>query len=154
MKYILIIIISLITLPAFSQKNLEKEKEKLMFTDIEFSNYSNQTTAYDAFIAYAHDKAVLLRANSLPIEGKNEMMKYLNARDTSYKLTWKPLFSDVADSFDLGYTYGIYEVKSYDKGGNSVTKQGTYVSIWRKNKEGFWKFVLDTGNPGIGTEIN
>ena len=153
MKYILIIIISLITLPAFSQKNLEKEKEKLMFTDIEFSNYSNQTTAYDAFIAYAHDKAVLLRANSLPIEGKNEMMKYLNARDTSYKLTWKPLFSDVADSFDLGYTYGIYEVKSYDKDGNSVTKQGTYVSIWRKNKEGFWKFVLDTGNPGIGTEI-
>ena len=29
-------------------------------------------------------------------------------------------------------------------------EQGTYVSIWKKDKIGAWKFVLDSGNQGIG----
>ncbi len=29
-------------------------------------------------------------------------------------------------------------------------KKGTYVSIWKKNKEGVWKYVLDACNEGLG----
>jgi ketosteroid isomerase-like protein len=28
--------------------------------------------------------------------------------------------------------------------------RGTYVSVWKKQKDGKWKFMLDTGNEGIG----
>jgi ketosteroid isomerase-like protein len=31
---------------------------------------------------------------------------------------------------------------------------GTYTSIWKKEKNGKWKFVLDTGNEGIGDYIS
>jgi ketosteroid isomerase-like protein len=48
-------------------------------------------------------------------------------------------------SGDLGYTYELFTVTAKD-----TTMQGTYVSIWKKQKDGNWKFVLDTGNPGGG----
>jgi hypothetical protein len=28
-------------------------------------------------------------------------------------------------------------------------RKGTYVSIWKKDENGNWKWVLDTGNPGL-----
>jgi len=44
----------------------------------------------------------------------------------------------------LGFTYGVYTLSIKD----SVYK-GTYVSIWKKQNDGSWKFVLDSGNEGI-----
>jgi ketosteroid isomerase-like protein len=35
---------------------------------------------------------------------------------------------------------------------SASTSKGTYVTIWRKQKDGKWKFVLDTGNQGVGDE--
>jgi ketosteroid isomerase-like protein len=29
---------------------------------------------------------------------------------------------------------------------------GTYISIWKKQSDGNWKFVLDSGNEGVGKE--
>jgi ketosteroid isomerase-like protein len=34
--------------------------------------------------------------------------------------------------------------------GTLVTREGTYVTIWKKGQNGNWKFVLDTGNQGLG----
>lgn len=32
--------------------------------------------------------------------------------------------------------------------GNQENK-GTYVSVWKKDNKGEWKFVLDSGNEGL-----
>ena len=45
---------------------------------------------------------------------------------------------------DLGFTYGIYNLEIKD-----TVLKGTYVSIWKKQKDGKWKFVLDSGNEGV-----
>jgi ketosteroid isomerase-like protein len=50
----------------------------------------------------------------------------------------------------MGYTYGIYTVEMDSPEGTVVTKEGTYATIWKKDKDGNWKFVLDTGNQGLG----
>ena len=60
-------------------------------------------------------------------------------------MTWIPKGADMSVAHDLGYTYGVYTVKTKD-----TTMQGTYLSIWRKQKDGKWKFVLDTGNQEVG----
>ena len=36
--------------------------------------------------------------------------------------------------------------------GEEVTREGTYVTIWKKDADGNWKFVLDTGNQGLGVK--
>jgi ketosteroid isomerase-like protein len=64
------------------------------------------------------------------------------------RLTWEPAGGDVAASGDLGYTYGTFEFRSKDKDGKPVVDHGKYTSIWKKQKDGSWKVVLDMGNAG------
>ena len=49
-------------------------------------------------------------------------------------------------SGDIGYTYGIHT--NTEKATGKITK-GTYITIWQKQSDGKWKFVLDTGTQGL-----
>jgi ketosteroid isomerase-like protein len=54
----------------------------------------------------------------------------------------------MAASGDFGYTYGTFEFRSRDKEGKLVSNYGKYTSIWKRQKDGSWKVVLDMGNSG------
>ena len=127
--------------------DLEKEKQNVLNTDIEFSNLSEKEGMKKAFLTFADDEAVLLRSNLMPIEGKEKIGKsYTKVNDTLFALTWKPLNVFISKSADLAYTYGTYSL--IIKNDTSETK-GTYLSIWKKQENGTWKWVLDTGNEGL-----
>ena len=98
-----------------------------------------------AFIEYIDNEGILLRPDHPPIVGADAIDFLSQVNDSSYTLTWNPGGGELAASADLGYTYGVYKLEMRD----SVLR-GTYVSIWKKQKDGRWKFVLDSGNPGIG----
>lgn len=122
-------------------------KEDLMKVDREFSDRSAEAGMKTAFIEYASENAVLLRQGSMPIVGKAEIAKTNEPiQDQEFILTWEPLYGDIAKSGDLGYTYGIFTMVV--RADSSVNK-GTYVSIWKKQADGSWKWVMDTGNEGI-----
>jgi len=98
-----------------------------------------------AFEAYLDSNGILLRPDHLPITG-NSAFEYLQqVNDSSFTLTWEPMGADMAASGDLGFTYGVYTLSLQD-----TSYKGTYVSIWKKQKDGSWKYVLDTGNEGLG----
>ena len=61
-------------------------------------------------------------------------------------LTWTPVKAEMSASGDLGYTYGNYIYTAKNKGGKLVTNYGKYTSIWKKQKDGQWKVVVDMGN--------
>jgi ketosteroid isomerase-like protein len=61
-------------------------------------------------------------------------------------LTWQPMKSDASASGDLGYTFGRYETAGKDKDGREVKGYGVYVTIWKRQLDGSWRFVLDGGN--------
>ena len=61
-------------------------------------------------------------------------------------LTWTPIKADMSASGDLGYTYGNYVFRGKNKEGNFATSFGKYTSIWKKQKDGKWKVVVDMGN--------
>ena len=121
-----------------------------MGVDREFSMASKSFGVNKAFLSYVADDGVLLRTNNPPIVGKKTMQeKFFSRPDSGYTLTWEPLYADIAQSGELGYTFGIYEFKTVDKDGKQILENGTYVSIWKKDAAGSWKFVLDTGNEGL-----
>jgi len=129
---------------------IEQEKEKLLQTDIDFSNRSVEVGNHKAFIEYASPDAVLLKPNSYPIIGKPAIKKlYSELSDSSYRLTWKPSYGKVAESGDLGYTFGTYLLEITVGEQKGMVSRGTYCSIWEKNQKGEWRFVLDTGNSGL-----
>jgi ketosteroid isomerase-like protein len=123
---------------------------ELLEIDRKFARLSVEKGANASFIAYIDNDCVLLRPNRTPVIGRKKIEEMFSSPDTSFTLNWEPLYADIAKSGDLGYTYGIYKVEMDSPEGNLVTKEGTYVTIWKKDHDGKWKFVLDTGNQGLG----
>lgn len=124
--------------------------EVLMITDRNFSDRSKEAGMQKAFLEFADDSAVILRENALPIVGKATLAEsFSGIPDTGFVLTWEPLAGHISGSGDLGYTYGIFTTTI---NGDSSLRQGTYVTIWKKQEDGSWKWVLDTGNQGIGQD--
>ncbi|HSO88434.1 MAG TPA: nuclear transport factor 2 family protein [Draconibacterium sp.] len=145
-----LIILFSFSLFTFCKLPVKPDSEQLLETDRKFSATSVEKGFNIAFIEFAHHDAVLLRENSMPVVGKESVIKLFEKADTSgVQFTWEPLAGDIAKSGELGYTYGIY---TFTK--DTLTKNGTYVSIWKKDGAGDWKFVLDSGNEGIEKPLN
>lgn len=121
-------------------------KTEMMETDREFSKMCEERGMKYAFMHYVDNKGVLLRPNAMPLVG-GEAINYISqGNDTSFTMTWEPNGGTVAKSGELGYTYGLYSLKPKDR---DTVFYGTYVSIWKRQPDGKWKFILETGNEGI-----
>jgi ketosteroid isomerase-like protein len=150
-SYFSIIILLLLLFVSCGNKNeinIEKEKEAMKQADIEFSNLSKSKGMKAAFLQYMDTAAVLLRPGHSPLKGMAAGQLIYNMNDSSFILTWVPRAAEISSSGEMGYTYGIWT--SYPKKwlSDSVS-QGTYITIWKKQANGSWKFVLDTGNDGV-----
>jgi len=53
--------------------------------------------------------------------------------------------AEIARSGDLGYTYGNYEFITMDSLQKESKTYGNYVTIWKRQADGSWKYVLDGG---------
>jgi len=145
----------LLSLALFSCKNNRSaqdavdDKLKMMDADRAFSRLSEANGMKSAFLDYIDSNGVLLRPNHLPLLGADAIDYLIQQNDSSFTLKWEPKNGAVAASGDLGYTYGLYVLRPSTK---DTLIYGNYVSIWKKQKDGKWKFVLDSGNEGIGDE--
>jgi ketosteroid isomerase-like protein len=101
------------------------------------------------YMSYYAEDAVEVPNGEALIHGKVNIAKTMGfLDDKNNHLTWAPVGADISASGDLGYTYGTYEFTSRDKDGRAVVSRGKYTSIWKKQKDGSWKVVLDMGNSG------
>ncbi|MGD8495111.1 MAG: nuclear transport factor 2 family protein [Gemmatimonadales bacterium] len=66
--------------------------------------------------------------------------------DSTFSLTWDPVYAEVSASGELGYTVGRYTT-SVGAGDEASTEQGTYLTVWRRQDDGSWKVQADIGNP-------
>ncbi len=98
------------------------------------------------YMSYYADDAVEVPNGVEIITGKINIAKTMGFLDNKNNhLTWTPVGADISASGDLGYTYGNYEFQSPGQNG-PMTEYGKYTSIWKKQKDGSWKVVLDMGN--------
>jgi ketosteroid isomerase-like protein len=116
-------------------------------TDRAFSDMSVKEGMFSAFLNYIADEGVILRDNSFPSKGKEVLRQsYTGKSDTAFVMSWEPVFEKISESGDLGYTYGIWTNRVKASG---QTSKGTYITIWHRQSDGTWKFVLDTGTQGL-----
>lgn len=126
------------------KQNTIADKEEMIKTDVAFSDLSRQQGMKKAFLEFMDKDGILLRPNHMPIVGADAVDFLIQSSDTSYTLTWEPSSGEVSSSGDMGFTYGVYSLNLPD-----TIFSGTYVSIWKKQPDGKWKFILDSGNEGI-----
>ena len=121
-------------------------EEEIIEADKAFSEYSVKNGLNAAFKKFSHPEAVLLRDSSMPVEGSDKLAKLFSGNDSNTVLSWEPIHATISESGELGYTYGKYDRYSKDRNKHDY---GTYVTIWKKDNEGNWKWILDSGNQGI-----
>lgn len=142
-----VFIINLIVNLSCSENPKKSISGTLLQTDSDFSAMSVKEGMFKAFLFYIAEDGVMLRNNSFPAKGKETLAKRFEGNtDTTFILKWEPLYEKISERGDLGYTYGIHT--NTDKLTGEVTR-GTYVTIWLKQTDGSWKFVLDTGTQGL-----
>ena len=111
-------------------------------------------TAFAAQAAQVGTAAAFV-ANSAPNGLVVEEGKLVNAQERwkgrpakpGQRLTWYPVLADVAQTGDLGYTTGPWTSFLNDR----PQTTGEYVTVWRKQPDGKFKFVVDMGIERVGT---
>lgn len=105
-----------------------------------FAEMAAERGTKDAFVFYLADDSVIFKPE--PVSGKEW---YASQPARPSLLGWDPARAEC--SCGLGYTTGPWDYRA--KAGEEPIAYGNYVSLWRKQREGAWKVVLDagTGNP-------
>ncbi len=125
----------------------EKEKAALIRTDLEFSDAAQKIGVGEAFVLYADPDATMLPSGQNAVTGRDRVRGQFADYPRGATLVWKPFRADVARSGDLGYTLGTYESRGTAPDSKPVTRHGKYCSVWKKQPDGSWKWVVDVGTP-------
>jgi ketosteroid isomerase-like protein len=128
--------------------NLETERAALLEVDREFIRAASSRGALTAFQAHLGDEARLHRDGIFPLTEGDAIRSFLAQK--KFSLSGEPLQAEVAQSNDLGYTYGRYELRAGEAkpGATTATEKGYYVRVWKRDgANGRWKIVLDTTHP-------
>jgi ketosteroid isomerase-like protein len=144
MKRIAMAVLLLFAAASFASKQKPASGSDLLFQlEADFAA-DVAKDGHAAFITHFAEDGVEL-VDSGGINTKDDMRKQ-PAWPEGTSLTWTPVKAEMAASGDLGYTYGNYVFTAKNKEGKSVVSYGKYTSIWKKQKNGQWKVVLDMGN--------
>lgn len=147
MKHVIYLFLMLFLIACNGNMDVSVVEEELIRTDNEFSELSLEKGFINAFETYCAEDGVILRPQQMPVIGKNAVVAIMsNSDDSQIQLGWEPQFARASNSGELGYTYGLYTIRNLN---DSILVRGTYVTIWERTEVG-WKFLLDSGNEGLG----
>jgi ketosteroid isomerase-like protein len=126
---------------------LERDRQELVAADRAFSDATTERGA-DGWVDYFAEDGVMVIEGGL-VTGHDSIRALMAPAlsDTNFSLTWDPVESDVSGARDLGYTRGRFLSQRRIEGGLTVTRRGTYVTIWKRQDDRSWKVVLDIGTP-------
>src|SRR2546427_5630986 len=137
------IICSLAGLGVAQNKNQINDLKSMVETERAFSRTSEEKGIRESFAQFIADDGILFRPG--PVLGKKWMQEHpLPASTTRQWLSWQPIFAAVSRAGDLGYTSGPWEFKNDIKDATPA-KFGNFMTVWKKQADGSWKFALDLG---------
>lgn len=132
---------------AFAASPTAPELEaQLKQADADFCALAAKAGIIAAFSAYAAPDCTFPDTQPEKLHGQEAVTARLTGTPDGMSLTWSATFASASASGDLGYTWGRYEAKVPTANG-VVTRTGHYTTIWRRQPDGHWKYVLDTGVP-------
>jgi ketosteroid isomerase-like protein len=86
----------------------------------------------------------LHREGMMPLVDLNAISAYLDQQQLT-TLAFEPIAAGMAQSGDLGYSYGKYSLQR--KGAAPETERGYYVRVWKRDSKGNWKIAIDVAKP-------
>jgi len=117
--------------------------QEMVKTEQAFSKMAEEKNVRDAFMAFIADDGLLFRPGA--VNGKKWMLEHpVPPSDKKPLLAWQPAFAGMAASGDMGFTTGPWEFKG-DIKDEKPAGYGHFMTVWKKQADGSWKFVIDLG---------
>lgn len=135
-------ILLIIAAPCFPQEPVPTPAlASLAAAERAFAKTSVEKGFRDAFLTFFADDGIFFQPH--PVKAK-EALRAQCARPQTVTLNWEPIFGDVSDAGDLGFTTGPYMLTD-NSPQNSPPQHGCFFSIWKVQSDGSWKVVVDAG---------
>jgi ketosteroid isomerase-like protein len=113
--------------------------------DRAFAERAGRVTVGAAFAEYAAPDAVLFTGNGLLARGP-EAIKAALASQAQAQWSWRPVIAGAAEDGSLGWTVGESTIRALGRDGAPVTRLGKYLTVWRRERNGDVKYIVDMGN--------
>ncbi len=148
MKTIRLLALSLLfPLLAGAAPDKEKTKAELAKMEDAFCAMAQEKGLLAAFEHFAAPDVAFIDTDPRKYRGLEAVRQRLGPDKPGVKLTWSALFTDVSDDGTLGYNYGRFESRFPGADGKEVVRGGFFLTIWKKQPDGSWRYVMDTGAP-------
>lgn len=123
--------------------NAQTPLEDMVKTEQAFSKMAEEKNTREAFMTFIADDGLLFRPGA--VNGKKWMLEHpVPPSDKKPLLAWQPNFAGMSASGDMGFTTGPWESKP-DIKDPKPSGYGHFVTVWKKQPDGTWKFVVDLG---------
>jgi len=100
-----------------------------------------------AFQHFAAPDVAFIDTDPRKWRGPAAVLERIGPDQPGSKLTWSASFTDVSDDGTLGYNYGRYEWRGPGADGKERIGTGWFLTIWKRQPDGSWKYVMDNGAP-------
>ena len=101
----------------------------------------------EGWVAYFAPNGSTLSDTTRPTTGLAEIRAEMEPafKDSTFSLRWTPAKADMMIPGVIGYTVGTWERIRRNKAGKWMKSTGTYSTTWKKQPDGSWKIILDSG---------
>ena len=105
----------------------------------------------DKVISYYAGNALVLPSNAPAATTKEAIRAIWKDLLTTpgTKISWKPFKIEAAQSGELAYITGTYQMTINDAKGKPAKENGKYVEVFKKQADGSWKVIVDIWNSDL-----
>jgi len=116
--------------------------QEILAADRAFNEEAKAKGVGQAFADFMDEKdGMLIQGGTEPIRGRDAIFNAQNDNLVPSPLVWSPDQAFAGKSGDFGASWGHWK---YTRP-NGSTATGKYLTVWRKNADGKWKGLMDTG---------
>ncbi len=116
------------------------ELRSIVSAERAFAKLASERGTRTAFLANMTDDACVF-GKGAPENGKKV---WTERTERPGLLSWEPVYADVARSGEMGWTTGPWEFRPKAPEDKPIAF-GQFITVWAKQPDGSWKWVLDTG---------
>ena len=128
------------------QVDTVSEEKKLMELSREWSRAA-ATGDTAKILSYWADDAVVMSPGEPTLKGKEAIREMVvgSSKIPGFSISWEPLSVSVSESGDLAYMLEENKITMNDSLGNPIVLKNKGVTVWKKQPDGSWKNVVESG---------
>ena len=133
--------------PLQAAPDKEKLKAEVAAMEDAFCAMGREKGLLAAFQHFAAPDVAFIDTDPRQWRGAPAVRERMGPDQPGVVLTWSAYYADISDDGTLGYNYGRYESRRPGKDGKEIVRGGWFLTIWKRQPDGSWKYVMDNGAP-------